>query len=193
MRLFHKVPLRFRSLVRMKRVEQELDDELKFHIETQAAKYIAKGLQPEEARYRALRELGGVGQIKEECRDARRVTYVESLLQDVRYGLRMLAKHPSFTITAVLTLALGIGANTAIFSALKAVLLKHLPYRDADRLVTIWLRNPHRGWTHNPISKADFISWRKQTDVFADIALMDPKAFALTRNNSQPEESRANK
>ena len=135
MRWLCKLPLRLRSLFRKSCVEQELSDELRFHLEELIGEGLAKGMTPEEARYAALRELGGMDQIKEECREMRRVNYIESFIQDIRYGLRMLAKNPTFTVVAVLTLALGIGANTAILTVVSTVLLRPLPYPDSGRIV----------------------------------------------------------
>jgi len=116
-------------------VERELDEELRFHLEQQIAENRATGMSAEEARHAARRAMGGAEQIKEECRDVRGVNYIENLIQDVRYGVRVLLKNPGFTAVAVLTLALGIGANTAIFTAADAILWKPLPVKEPGSLV----------------------------------------------------------
>ena len=128
---------RLRALSRRKSMEAELDEELRAHVERQVEKYIQSGLTHEEAARRARLEFGGLEQVKEECRDARGVNLVETFIQDVRYGLRMLAKNPGFTAVAVLTLALGIGANTAIFTLVDAVMLKSLPVANPQELYRV--------------------------------------------------------
>ena len=143
-RTLKELQLSIRSLFRRRREEQQLHDELQFHLERQIEQNLAAGMLPEEARYAALQLFGGVQQIKEECRDMRRVRYIEHFVQDLRYGLRMLAKSPGFTSVIVLSLALGIGANTAIFSLIDAVMLKMLPVRQPEQLVLLnWVSKGH--------------------------------------------------
>src|SRR5713226_10633821 len=124
--------LRLRSLFLRKNVEAELDEELRFHFEKQISKLVQLGLIPAEAKRLARLEFGGMEQLKEEHRDARGVSFIETILQDVRYGLRILARTPVITAVAILSLALGIGANTAIFSLIDAVRVRMLPVQKPE-------------------------------------------------------------
>jgi putative ABC transport system permease protein len=174
------IPLRLRSLFRRAQADQELDDELRDHLEQATEQYVAKGMAPGEAQRRARLDLGGIEQTKEHCRDTRRVNRIQDLMQDLHFGLRLLRKNPGFTSIAVLTLALAIGANTAIFSAVYAVLIKPLPFKNADRLVFILKKNVPRGWSRNPISPAEILAWRNQTEAFDDFAAYTESSCVLT-------------
>jgi predicted permease len=166
-RWFYTIPLRLRSLFRRRQIERELDEELRYHLERQIEENVTRGMTPEESRYAAMRALGGLEQRKEECRDMRRVRPIEDMKQDLRYGLRTLRQSPGFTAVAVLSLALGIGANTAIFSLVDAVLLKMLPVRSPEQLVTVEAIYP-RGERRN-FSYPVFERLRDRPQVFTGV------------------------
>src|SRR5260370_40273239 len=124
--------------MRRSQAERELGRELRFHLEQEIEANIARGIPVAEARFAALRRLGGITQIEEECREMRGTGYLENLWRDLRYTVRTLAKSPGFAVVIVLTLALSIGANSAIFSVISGVLLRPLPYPEANRIVRIF-------------------------------------------------------
>jgi predicted permease len=167
------VRLRLRSLVRRNTVERELQRELRFHLDQETEANIRRGLNPSEARSAALRRLGGVALIQEECRDARHTGYIESFFRDLQYTVRMLVKAPVFTLAATTTLALGIGANTAIFQLLDAVRLRALPVREPHRLAQIQIPNLNFGIQEGadtlsyPLYREIRTNQRAFTDIFA--------------------------
>jgi predicted permease len=171
MRWTRKLRLRLRSLLRRARVEEELDEEIRFHLERLTEEHIAAGMAPRDARYAALRDMGGLDQRKEECRDARGVALFDELRQDVRYALRGLRKSPGFTAVAILSLALGIGANTTIFTFVNAVLLRPLPYPGSDRLV-ILREQPVGAEGTVGVHPLNFLEWRARARSFEALALV---------------------
>jgi predicted permease len=170
-----------RSLFRRDRVERELDDELRDHLERKTEEYVARGMTPEEARRRARLDLEGIEQTKEKCRDARRVNWMRDLIQDLRFGLRMLRKSPGFTAVAVLTLALGIGANTAIFSLIDQVVLQLLPVKHPEQLVLVVERGIRFGgsWGDNDISYPMYRDFRDGNQVFSGMFCRYPTDVSL--------------
>jgi predicted permease len=178
--MLNRLKQRLRALLHKAEMERELDEELRFHLEKEREQNLARGMSREEARLAALRSFGGVEQVKEESRDVRGVRLVEELGQDLRYGARMLRKQPGFTLIVVLTLALGIGANITIFSVVNAVLLRPLPYPDADRLVFLWSVAPAQNIRERASAYDNVSQWREQNKSFEDIAVFDPTAVTLT-------------
>jgi putative ABC transport system permease protein len=185
MRWVQQLSTWLRSLFRRNTVEQELGSELRFHIERQTEENLASGMTPEEARRAAVREFGGVEQVKEECRETRRVNAIDILLQDIRYGARMLWKNAGFTGLAVLTLALGIGANTAIFSMVNALLLHPYDFGNLDSLVRVWeTRGMDEDYDARRVAPADAADFLSDTDVFQNLTSYRDQAFNLSIEGS---------
>jgi putative ABC transport system permease protein len=174
------MPLWMRRLFRRIREEKLLDKELRFHLERQMAGNVAAGMSPEEARRRAQLEFGGLERVKEEVRDTRWESHLDTLFRDIRYALRTLRKAPGFTAVAVLTLALGIGANTAIFSVVYAVLLKPLPFTNPGQLFTAFQANTQQGIAETGCSYPNFEEWRAQNHVFSELAGILAHQLTLT-------------
>src|SRR5260370_34792948 len=136
------LPARLWNIFRKQRLEQDLSTELRVHLDLLTEENIRRGMAPTEAAHAARREFGGVEQAKELYRDQRGLPFLETLMQDWRYALRMLRKNPGFTALPAVTLALGIGASTSVFSLINAVLIRTLPYKEPERLVYLWSPNP---------------------------------------------------
>jgi predicted permease len=172
--------MRIGGLFFRRQSDHEFSDELRNHIEMHTADNVRRGMNPAEARRDALIKLGGIDATKERSRDRRGIPWLEALLKDARFGLRILRRSPAFTVVAVLTLGLGIGANTAIFSIVNAVLLRPLPYPDAGRLVVVWATDEKRGVTEDVASYPDFEDWKSQSTVFESMAAFDRPGALLS-------------
>lgn len=179
-RWLYTIPLRLRSLFRRRELEQDLDEELRDHLGRKTEENAAKGMLPQEARRAALVEMGGVERCKEECRDTRRVNWIEDLIQDFRYGLRVLAKSPGFSAIVIAMLAIGIGANTAIFSVVYAVLLKPLPFPHPGQLVFLSEAKPQNGISSAGATYDNFIEIRERNRVFSELAGFATHELTLT-------------
>jgi putative ABC transport system permease protein len=177
---------RFMGLFQKTRLEQELDDEVRSHLEMLEQEYLRRGMSPQEARYAALRSFGGVDQTKERYREQRGLPFVDAFFQDLRYGWRGLLRNPGFAAVAILTLALGIGANTAIFSVVHAVLLRPLPYRNPSRLVYISEFWPHETPVRT-VPNPDFANCSEHGQLFDGLAAYGGGAEVNLTGMGEPE------
>ncbi len=176
----HAVRLRARALLHRRRLERDLEDELQFHLAERAGRARSAGLPVATADLEARRHFGNPTYFKETCRDMWTIRWIEMLSQDLRFAARTLRKSPGFTLVAALTLALGIGANTAIFSVVDAVILRPLPYPDPHRLVELWGNVKRAKVERRGASYPDYADWRSQSQSFASMAAFDNGNFTLT-------------
>ncbi len=181
------LPARIWASLRKERLDRELDEEIESHLEMAVEENIRHGMSPAEARSAARREFGGLEQMKEQYRDLGRLRWVEAVFQDLRYAARRLRRSPGFTMAALLILALGLGANTAIFSVIDAVLLRPLPFPEPDRLVGVWEETPMFGLKYSPAAMGNYVEWRDQNRVFQETGALEQWQFRLT-GDGRPEE-----
>ena len=174
-----------RNIFRKERVDQELDEEIRGYIELVAAEKVRCGMTPEVALREARRELGGFEQVKESVRDIRIGTSMAILVQDLRYAIRILTKNPAFSVVVALTLALGIGANTTMFTVVNGVLLKPLPYPEPDRLLMLFERQLSDG-TLGTVAPSNFFDWRNQSHSFDKMAAIDPYPDFILSGAGEP-------
>jgi predicted permease len=162
--------LRLKALTKRAQLDRDLEDEVTFHLAMRERKNRADGAYADEARYAARRQFGSATLVKEEARTMRTFHGLETFSQDIRYGLRILRKNAGFSLIAIATIALGIGASTAIFSVVNSVLLRPLPYEQPERLVQVWESNPQRGDERNVVNPMNFLDWREQNQTFTSMA-----------------------
>ncbi len=176
-----------RRLLYRRRAEQELDEEIRAHLEMEIEQNIADGMSPEEARLAARRSFGSVALAKENSRSMWGLGSLEILWQDLRYGMRMMLRNPGFTVVAVITLSLGIAANTTIFSVADALILRPFDFPHQDRLVLVWERKPQAGIEHDAVAPGNFIDWREQSQSFEQLVVIHGTVRFDLRGVDQPE------
>jgi predicted permease len=175
---------RFRAFFQKNVMDVELDDELRFHFEHETEKYRRSGMSEEQARRRARLAFGGQEQIREDCQDARGISLLETTIQDVRYSLRAMRNNPGFFGIAALTLALGIGASTAVFSLVNTILLKPLPYPNANRVVMLWREGPLAGIGDMPWAPNEYSILARAATAFQNLGAFKKESFNLTGSSS---------
>jgi hypothetical protein len=178
-RWVYRASMRLRSLFRGRTLDRELDEELQFHVDRLVEANRARGLSPDAARREALLAIGGIEQRKEECRDTRRVRLIGDLLQDLRYAVRTLRRAPAFTTAAILTLTLGIGTTVAMFTVVNGVLVRPLPFPEAERLHLVSLSPKSILMRHPGMVDQTFVAFREADRTFQNLA-----AFTTARETS---------
>ena len=176
----------FRNVFRKPRLDRELDEEIGSYLDLMAAEKVRRGMAPEEARLEARRDAGGVHQVAESVRDVRIGASMDTLLRDVRFALRGLVRNPAFASVVVLTLALGIGANTAIYTVVDGVLLKPLPYPESGRILMLWERSLSDS-SLGTVAPANFYDWRAQSRSFDKMAGIDPYPDFILSGSGEPQ------
>src|SRR5438067_2234687 len=190
-RLFSRAGSLLRNSTRKDQMERDLTEEMGSYLELLTEKKMKEGMNEKEARRAAMVEVGGIEQVKEKVRAGRTGFALETFFQDIRYGMRSLFKKPGFTLTAVIALGLGIGANTAIFSVINGVLLRSLSYASPDWIVMLWEKSLTGGNQENVISPGNFLDWQKQTTSFEHMAAVADLRVNLTGGTGEPEEIKA--
>ncbi|HYK10394.1 MAG TPA: ABC transporter permease [Gemmatimonadales bacterium] len=177
---------RLRALFRFSATEDGLDSEIRFHLEQATEQNLKAGMTPDEARRQARIDFGGPESVREEHRDARGTRWLEDAIADTRFGLRALLRNPVLATTAIITLALGIGANTAIFSVVNAVILRPLPFPGSDRLVKLSEDNPEFHWVHQGAAPANYLDWAARVHAFSGVAAYTPGGHVTIVSDAGP-------
>ncbi|HEY1341149.1 MAG TPA: ABC transporter permease [Bryobacteraceae bacterium] len=188
-RWLKRLRLGFRTVFGRKGMEQELNEEYQYHLDRQIEGGLARGLGREEARHAALRSMGAIAQNMENSRDVRGVNRLEDLVRDLRYGARSLLRNPAFTVVALLTLALGIGANTAMFSVAYGMLLRPLPFAEADRVAVVYLNHAQRDFFFGTLCVRDFLTWKENNRVFQEPGLFQSLNMDIGGTEGVPEQA----
>ena len=180
MPVIDKLTLRLRSLFRRKKVDAELEDELRFHLDQLVSEMVSAGVPPNEARQAALRRMGGIAQFQEECRDMRRINLWQDFLRDIGYAWRSWTRTPFFSLSVILILAVGIGVNCAVFTVVRSVVLSPLPYPNADQLLALWKTDKADSAKRSGVAPADFLDIQQQSGTCVGVAAFSNTFFDVT-------------
>lgn len=179
MRKLYALLFRLRALFRRERLDADMREEMRHHLELSAKERTQEGLSSEYASRAAQKQFGNVGLLQETARDERGFPWLENAVKDIRYGVRGLLRAPGFALAAIVSLAIGVGANTAVFSIVHGVLLRPLPYPDADQLVTVWTENSRQGANQQTSVYSNIADWRATARTLPGIAIYDPVSLVV--------------